>query len=126
MISSTAAQPGAKAGTSKEIHGLKRKVLEKNSGPALINIHARRESIDPAGNGRATRNIPAARQTRRQAQETLIHIDEESTQSEEEDDVWIAEDARSKGNSLGRCWRRKTRSLVTARIAERSTTILTM
>ncbi|KAF4632870.1 hypothetical protein G7Y89_g5263 [Cudoniella acicularis] len=32
MISSTAAQPGAKAGTSKEVHGLQRKVLEKNSG----------------------------------------------------------------------------------------------
>ncbi|KUJ22997.1 uncharacterized protein LY89DRAFT_663481 [Mollisia scopiformis] len=32
MISSTAAQPGAKAGTSKELHGLQRKVLEKNSG----------------------------------------------------------------------------------------------
>lgn len=107
MISSTAAQPGAKAGTSKEIHGLKRKVLEKNSGPALINIHARRESIDPAGNGRAERNIPAARQTRRQAQETLIHIDEESTQSEEEDDVWIAEDARSKRQQLRKVLEKK-------------------
>ncbi|KIN01243.1 hypothetical protein OIDMADRAFT_122891 [Oidiodendron maius Zn] len=32
MISSTAAQPGAKAGTSKEVHGLQRKVLEKTSG----------------------------------------------------------------------------------------------
>jgi regulatory subunit for Cdc7p protein kinase len=32
MISSTSAQPGAKAGTSKEVHGLQRKVLEKNSG----------------------------------------------------------------------------------------------
>ncbi|RDL37197.1 BRCT protein [Venustampulla echinocandica] len=32
MISSTAAQPGAKAGTTKEVHGLQRKILEKNSG----------------------------------------------------------------------------------------------
>ncbi|CAI7601792.1 unnamed protein product [Penicillium pancosmium] len=32
MISSTAAAPGAKAGLSKEIHGLKRKVLEKGTG----------------------------------------------------------------------------------------------
>ena len=33
MVSSTAAAPGAKAGLSKEVHGLKRKVLEKgNSG----------------------------------------------------------------------------------------------
>ncbi|EFR04939.1 DBF zinc finger domain-containing protein [Nannizzia gypsea CBS 118893] len=32
MISSTAAAQGAKAGTSKEVHELKRKVLEKSSG----------------------------------------------------------------------------------------------
>ncbi|KAJ6160751.1 hypothetical protein N7470_004147 [Penicillium chermesinum] len=32
MISSTAAAPGAKAGLSKEIHGLKRKVLDKGNG----------------------------------------------------------------------------------------------
>ncbi|KAJ5594935.1 uncharacterized protein N7459_001143 [Penicillium hispanicum] len=32
MISSTAAAPGAKAGLSKEMHGLKRKVLEKGTG----------------------------------------------------------------------------------------------
>jgi Protein kinase essential for the initiation of DNA replication len=32
MISSTAAAPGAKAGLSKEVHGLKRKVLEKGTG----------------------------------------------------------------------------------------------
>lgn len=32
MISSTAAAPGAKAGLSKEVHGLKRKVLEKGNG----------------------------------------------------------------------------------------------
>lgn len=36
MISSTAAAPGAKAGLSKEIHGLKRKVLEKGTG-GIIN-----------------------------------------------------------------------------------------
>jgi regulatory subunit for Cdc7p protein kinase len=32
MISSTAAAPGAKAGLSKEVHGLQRKVLEKGTG----------------------------------------------------------------------------------------------
>jgi Dfp1/Him1, central region len=36
MISSTAAAPGAKAGTSKEVHGLQRKVLEKNSGSVSL------------------------------------------------------------------------------------------
>ena len=35
VMSSTAAAPGAKAGTSREIHGLQRKVLERNSGPLL-------------------------------------------------------------------------------------------
>lgn len=32
MVSSTAGVPGAKAGLSKEVHGLKRKVLEKGTG----------------------------------------------------------------------------------------------
>jgi regulatory subunit for Cdc7p protein kinase len=36
VISSTAAAPGAKAGTSKEVHGLQRKVLERNSGSATF------------------------------------------------------------------------------------------
>jgi regulatory subunit for Cdc7p protein kinase len=35
MISSTTGALGAKAGTSKEIHGLQRKVLQKNSIPAI-------------------------------------------------------------------------------------------
>ena len=35
MVSSTSGTLGAKAGTSKEIHGLQRKVLQKNSTPAL-------------------------------------------------------------------------------------------
>ena len=96
MISSTAAAPGAKAGTSKEVHGLKRKVLEKNSGPALVNISTKQRSMDPAGDGRAERKIPTIRQRRRQAQETLVHIDEESTQSEEDEDVWLAEDPERK------------------------------
>lgn len=95
MISSTAAQPGAKAGTSKEVHGLKRKVLEKNSGPALQ--ATTQNHVDPLGAARAERHIPIARQTRRQAQERLVHIDEESTQSEDdEEDVWRAEEVQRK------------------------------
>ncbi|KAL8762923.1 MAG: hypothetical protein Q9184_001145 [Pyrenodesmia sp. 2 TL-2023] len=90
MISSTAAQPGAKAGMSKEVHGLKRKVLEKNTGPGLQQPQAVLKNVDPLGAARAERHIPLARQTRRHAQETLIHIDEESTQSEDDDegDFW--------------------------------------
>ncbi len=97
MISSTAAVPGAKAGTSKEVHGLKRKVLEKNTRPPLHTIQTRQRDIDPEGTARAERNIPMVRQNRRQVPETLIHIDEESTQSEEDEDVWLAEDVRKKG-----------------------------
>ncbi|KAL8736388.1 MAG: hypothetical protein Q9181_002421 [Wetmoreana brouardii] len=94
MISSTAAQPGAKAGTNKEILGLQRKVLEKNSGPSLQTTRPAQKSVDPLGAARAERHISIARQTRRQAQERLVHIDEESTQSEEEEDVWRTEEVQ--------------------------------
>lgn len=96
MMSSTAAAPGAKAGTSKEVHGLKRKVLEKNSGPAPISIQTRHGPIDPIGDGRAEKTIPVARYSRRQAQEPLIFIDEETTQSEADEDVWMAQEVRMK------------------------------
>ncbi|KAL8766896.1 MAG: hypothetical protein Q9209_006444 [Squamulea sp. 1 TL-2023] len=96
MISSTAAQPGAKAGTSKEVHGLKRKVLEKNSGPGLQTACVTRNDIDPLGAARAERHIPLARQTRRQAQERLVHIDEEPGQSEEDEDVLQTEEVQRK------------------------------
>ena len=98
MISSTAAAPGTKSGTSREVHGLKRKVLEKNSGPALNGIQTRQRTLDPAGTARAERNIQISRPSRRQPQKTLIHVDEESTLSEEEDeeDVWMGEDVRAK------------------------------
>lgn len=40
MISSTAAAPGARAGNSKEVNQLKRKVLEKNSAPSATSGHS--------------------------------------------------------------------------------------
>ena len=40
MISSAAAVPGAKAGTSREIHDLQRKILERNSGPLFSGLAA--------------------------------------------------------------------------------------
>ena len=100
MISSTAAAPGTKAGTSKEVHELKRKVLEKNVRPPLNSIQTRQRSIDPAGTARAEQTIPLARQSRRKVQETLIHIDEESTQSEGGDDAPLAEDSQRKEKQL--------------------------
>ena len=92
MISSTAAAPGAKAGTSREVHGLKRKVLERNA-PALHGMHAGQRPPVPPGPARAEQAIPVTRQSRRRAQERLVHIEEESTQSEDED-IWQAEAQR--------------------------------
>jgi len=89
MISSTAAAPGAKAGTSKEVYGLKRKVLEKNSAPTLRVIKGPAAPAEPA---RAEHAIPVTRQTRRRAQERLVHIEEESTHSGDDEDVWRAEE----------------------------------
>ncbi|KAL8662130.1 MAG: hypothetical protein Q9168_008302 [Polycauliona sp. 1 TL-2023] len=95
MISSTAAQPGAKAGTSREIHGLQRKVLEKNTAPGGIQVtRASQRGVDPLGAARAERHIPLARQTRKQTQERMVHIDEESTVSEDDEDVWRTEEVQ--------------------------------
>ena len=99
MISSTAAAPGARAGTSKEVYGLKRKILEKNTGPALTDVQTRQQSIESACNSRAEKSISTLRPTRRKVHEPLIHIDEETTQSEEDEDVWMADDVRSKQKS---------------------------
>ena len=96
MISSTAAGPGLKAGTSKEVHGLKRKVLEKNAGPALNKIQARQHKLDHSTNARAESQIPHVRQINRHVRETLVQIHEESTQSEEDEDVWLADDVRTR------------------------------
>lgn len=87
-ISSTTAAPGAKAGLSKEVQGLRERVLRENSGPlarskAMCNI---------AGAARAA-NYPPARVAKQKAQEKLgrniiVLIDEEMTQSEpDETDV---------------------------------------
>ena len=94
MISSTAAAPGAKTGLSRDVHGLQRKVLEKNSGPVLSNMQANQRITSMIGAARTERSAPIARQTRRKVQETLVHIDEESTQSEEEEDIWTAEEVQ--------------------------------
>ena len=93
MISSTAAQPGAKAGTSKEVHGLQRKVLEKNSGgPAsyggLASSH-RMTDINTAAR-EETNNKPA----KRKAQDKLALIEEDVDPSEAEENARRAEATR--------------------------------
>jgi len=94
MISSTAAAPGAKAGTSKEVHELKRKVLEKNSGPTINGIPHSSRMMDLAGAANGARSIPIARAAKRKAQEKLGYIHEDFTPSEEEENARMLENAR--------------------------------
>ncbi|KAH8816148.1 Dfp1/Him1, central region-domain-containing protein [Xylogone sp. PMI_703] len=92
MISSTAAQPGAKTGISKEVHGLQRKVLEKNSGgPAS---HGHTSSHHTPDVGTFLREGSASRTVRRKAQEKLDYIDEDVDPSEAEESVRRTEAAR--------------------------------
>ncbi|KAG8532834.1 uncharacterized protein KY384_002712 [Bacidia gigantensis] len=95
VMSSTAAAPFVKTGTNKEVHGLKRKVLEKNAGPALSTIHQRQPGIDYCATGRAEVQISRARLNRVKPSEPLAEIFEETTPPEEED-VWLAQDVQLK------------------------------
>ena len=90
MVSSTAAAPGAKAGTSKEVHGLQRKVLERNAGPSLNATGTAQQLRDIASNTRSLRTIVPPRAAKQKAQEKLgqnrlVHINEELTLSEQEE-----------------------------------------
>lgn len=78
MISSTAAAPGARAGNSKEVNQLKRKVLEKNSVPSA---NSGQSSTMTDAHLRAALNqdcAQPARAAKRKAQETLGYIREDS------------------------------------------------
>ncbi|KAF2804622.1 uncharacterized protein BDZ99DRAFT_397766 [Mytilinidion resinicola] len=82
MISSTAAAPGARAGTSKEMHQLKRKVLEKNNAPSASSMPSSyMNDVRAAINNDCG---PPPRAAKRKAQDTLTHIHEDMTVSEEE------------------------------------------
>ena len=93
IISSTASAPFSKAGTLKEVHGLKRKVLEKNAGPALNSMQGKAQP--DLSNCRAEAQISRTRRDRVPSREALAQIGEESTQTEEDEDVWLAEDVRA-------------------------------
>jgi regulatory subunit for Cdc7p protein kinase len=83
MISSTAAQPGVKAGTSKEVHGLQRKVLEKNSGgPGSYSLASSHRMTDISA---AAREEMAGRTAKRKGQEKLSFIEEDVDPSEVEE-----------------------------------------
>ena len=84
MISSTAAAPGAKAGLSKEVHELKRKVLEKNNGSfSAGSISSSYRVTDLAGQLKNARAPAPQRAAKSKAQEKLGGIQEE-TYSEDE------------------------------------------
>lgn len=90
MVSSTAAAPGAKAGTSREVHGLQRKVLERNAGPSLNTTGTSQQLRELAGNTMSLRNVGPTRIAKQKAQEKLgqsklAHIDENMTRSEQEE-----------------------------------------
>lgn len=90
MISSTAATPGVKAGTSKEVHELKRKVLERNTGSlsggsmSVGSIPTSHRMTDIAGALRSARAPAPQRAAKSKAQEKLGGVPEEATLSEEE------------------------------------------
>jgi regulatory subunit for Cdc7p protein kinase len=79
MISSTAAAPGAKAGTSKEVHELKRKVLERtNTGSLSVgSIPSSHRMTDIAGALKNARAPAPQRAAKSKAQEKLGGIVEE-------------------------------------------------
>lgn len=81
MISSTAAAPGAKAGTSKEVHGLQRKVLERNSGPTSLGLTSSHRMTDIA----SAAAVAKEDSKRRKARERLGFIDEDPTPTELEE-----------------------------------------
>ncbi len=81
MISSTAAQPGAKVGTSKEVHGLQRKVLEKNSGgPGSHGLASSHRMTDISV---SAREDATSRAVKRQEKLGLIEEDIDPSEAEE-------------------------------------------
>lgn len=81
MISSTAAAPGAKAGLSKEVHGLKRKVLERGTGGIVTGSMA---APQRPGNGSS---LNPARAQSTESNKSAVpekngHHEEEGNQSE--------------------------------------------
>lgn len=77
MISSTAATHGAKAAVSKEVHELKRKVLEKGNGGVATGA-ARSRTADPAAGPKMTKGAIGG-PVKTNAQEKPRHANREDT-----------------------------------------------
>ncbi|KAB8293865.1 hypothetical protein EYC80_009344 [Monilinia laxa] len=73
-------QPGLKAGTSKEVHGLQRKVLEKTNGGAAFHGSHRLTDITAA-----VRDDTTTRPAKREAQKKLGVIEEDVVNAEKEE-----------------------------------------
>lgn len=86
MISSTSAAPGAKAGTSREVHELKRKVLERsNTGSLSVgSMPSSHRMADLAGALRTARAPAPQRAAKSKAQEKLGGIQEEDDPSDDD------------------------------------------
>ncbi len=86
VISSTAAAPGTKAGTSKEVNDLKRKVLERsNTGSLSVgSIPSSHRMTDIAGALKNARAPAPQRAAKSKAQEKLGGIVEEGNVSDDE------------------------------------------
>ncbi len=86
MISSTAAAPGAKAGTSREVHELKRKVLERsNTGSLSVgSMPSSHRMNDLAGALKSARAPAPQRAAKSKAQEKLGGIQEECDPSDDD------------------------------------------
>lgn len=84
MVSSTAAAPGAKAGTSREVHELKRKVLERNAKPNFSQVCRSIRMAHLAQAANAPSALYGARTTSTNAQEKLGQIEEGDSASEGE------------------------------------------
>lgn len=106
MISSTAAAPGAKAGTSREFQELKRKVLERNSGAVPNNLQAPRRINETLGVSRAENSIVLTKKAKSKIQQALDFINEELTLSDEED-VWRADEVTKAGKVIAKSMERK-------------------
>lgn len=94
MISPTAAAPGAKAGTSKELNALKRKVLERNNMPAsyLNDVPA---AINAPG-------APPARAATKRKAEAMQLIDGEETVVTGEESLERQQLSRKSSNTVVR------------------------
>lgn len=85
MISSTAAAPGARVGTTKQMHHLNRQVLEKQSGLSTNSVSSSLNMNDVRAAINTDRNPAQKRSTRQKLTAVMAKINEDETLSEDEE-----------------------------------------